>query len=326
MTGANPHILTGGSAPHNGGGLTSCILSDFPNESAEGSPSSFFFDWYQATVPAHHELLIGKLLERLPEGVTRCIGPGRNSYKFSDHLFSGDGENLATVYHGGHNPHPNVKASGGDGHCRHGDVLARSLRAEFPAHRVSRCDVATDRRGECLYDEMKTALLGVYHQQRSLGRKLSDKAVEPTDRDAGWTYYLGSGFPHKVRLYEKGKERFAQTGDPFWLDYFDVVRLELQVRPEKTGKSVAATMEPVQFWGAAEWLRQAAQGALAMSAEPIMLKAPRVPDHERAYRAMIAQYGPTMLRQIELLGSPEAFTFDLLRRLGVAGEESPQAA
>lgn len=262
------------------------------------------------------------MLERLPEGIKRCVGPGRNSYKFADHLFSSDDENLATIYHGGHNPHPNVKASGGDASSRHGQILAETLRAEFPTHRVARADIATDRRGEDLYDHSKAALLAVYHAQRAKGRRIVDKAIEPTDRSAGWTYYLGSGFPHKVRLYEKGKERFAQTGDPFWLDYFDLVRLELQVRPEKTGKSVAAKMEPVQFWGASDWLRQAAQGALAMNADPIMLKAPRVANHERAYRAMIAQYGPTMLRQIDILGSPEAFTLDLLRRLGVAGEEA----
>jgi hypothetical protein len=63
-----------------------------------------------------------------------------------------------------------------------------------------------------------------------------------------------------------------------------------------------------------------------MRPEPIRLKAPRIPDHERAMRAAIAQYGPTFLRQIEILGSTEAFTLDLLRRLGVADEQSEEAA
>jgi hypothetical protein len=130
----------------------------------------------------------------------------------------------------------------------------------------------------------------------------------------------------RVRLYEKGKERLAVTGDPFWLDYLDVVRLELQVRPVKAGKSAAATMEPGAFWGGAEWTRQVAQGVLAMSAEPIQLRAPRIPDDERALRAMYSQYGATLLRHLERMGSTEAFCLDHLRRLGVAGEEPQQAA
>jgi hypothetical protein len=138
----------------------------------------------------------------------------------------------------------------------------------------------------------------------------------------GRTYYLGSSkSPVRARLYEKGKERYAKTRLPFWLDYFDLVRLELQVRPEKAFKSVAARLDPEQFWGGTGWTRQVAQGVLAMNAEPIMLRAPRVPDHERAMQALVSQYGPTILRQVQALGAWDDFTRDLKRRLGVADEE-----
>jgi hypothetical protein len=269
-------------------------------------------------------LLIAKILEHLPEGVERCIGPGRNSYKFSDHLFL-DEECVATVYHGGHNPHPNVKASGGDASRRHADVLADIIRYEFPVHRVTRIDVATDRRGEGAFDLAMQEMLAVAEGQRAHGRKFKQQLIDSAED--GRTLYLGSrASPYRVRCYEKGKERFAQTGDPFWLDYSDLFRLELQVRPVKAGKSTAATMEPSAFWGCTDWVRQVAQGVLAMNAVPVMLKIPRVPDHERAMRHLIAQYGPTLHRHSELLGSWEAVWRDFERRLGVAVEEAPQAA
>jgi hypothetical protein len=171
-------------------------------------------------------------------------------------------------------------------------------------------------------------MLAVYHEQRAKGRRLKDKPIEPTDPDAGNTYYLGSpSSPVRARLYEKGKERYGETGDPFWLDYFDVVRLELQVRPEKAFKGIAATMGTEAFWGCTDWSRQVAQGVLAMSAEPIQMKAPQRTDHEGRMRSCITQYGPTLRDHRNRFPSLEAFALDLARRLGVdADEESPQAA
>lgn len=335
MTGANPHILTGGSAPLEGGEtdhaapITSYILSYSDVEEPR-----FSFDWYQGTPPASYEAVRQGVLKHFPEGVQISKGTGRSGYKFSDDLWSEDGECLATIMHGGHNPHPSVKASGGD-NVRRADVLASILRTEWPTHRVSRCDIATDLLGEGLYGRAELALLAVRDAQRALGRRLNDDrkggdadrllGQANSDPDVGLTYELGSGFPHKVRLYEKAKERYSKTGNPFWLDYPHLVRLELQVRPEKAGKSIAATMEPEAFWGCAEWLRQVKLGVLAMGAEPVQLKAPRVHDRHRAYRAMIQQYGPTMREFIEILGW-ETFALELARDLGVLGEESPQAA
>lgn len=54
-----------------------------------------------------------------------------------------------------------------------------------------------------------------------------------------------------------------------------------------------------------------------MDAEPVTMKPTRIADHERALRALTAQYGATILRQVEKLGSWESFTEDLQRRLGV---------
>jgi hypothetical protein len=268
------------------------------------------------------------MLEHLPEGVKRCSGPGFNNYKLCDHLFASDDECLASVYHGGHNPHPNVKASGGDADRRHGDVLAGILRHEFPDHKVSRLDPAFDVRGDGLFDRIDALATDVWREQRALGRRFKDQRIGGSAPEDGRTIYLGSRKSNLcMRAYEKGKERYAATGDPFWLDYSDLVRLELQVRPQKAFKRTAATIGPKEAWGCSPWSRRVMQGVAGMSPEPISLKIPRVSDHERAMRWLTAQGGRTILHQVEILGSWEAFTLDLQRRLGVvADEESPQAA
>jgi hypothetical protein len=236
---------------------------------------------------------------------------------------------LATVYHGGHNINPNVKASGGDADRRHGDVLAAILRSEFPDHRVSRLDAAIDIEKPGLYAEVDALALRIWSEQRALGRKFKDERIGGSAPEDGRTIYLGSRRSSSVflRAYEKAKERYAQTGDPFWLDRLDLMRLELVLRPQKGFKRTAATLTPYEAWGCTEWSAQVALGVVGMRPDPIKLRAPRVSDHERSLRAAYAQYGPTFLRQLEIMGSMEVYLLDHARRLGVdADEESPQAA
>ena len=266
------------------------------------------FDWYQASVPVHHQAIIGELLAQLPEGTKQATGNGFNSYKQRVDLHTDEGEVLATVMFGGVNPHPNVKASGDSA-----AYVAGVLRRVFPDHRVSRLDVAIDMRGDGLFDEVVRLMSGTGRDHRLKGEK-----IIPDDLDDGSTYYLGSrASPLRVRCYEKGKQLFKFTGDPVWRLFFDWTRLELQVRPEKSFKGAAATMEPEAFWGCAAWTRDLAAGALAMNPEPVTMKPTRIADHERAMRALTAQYGATILRQVSKLGSWEAFAEDLQRRLGL---------
>lgn len=264
------------------------------------------FDWYQATVPAHHELLCSQLLAAMGEGAERVSGKGMWSYKHSSALMLDD-EVAARVLHGGVNPHPNVVATGD-----HGSALAAVLRTVFPDHRVSRADVCIDMRGDGLFDDI-SSLMG------KCGRKhrLKGEKIIPDDLDDGSTYYLGSrSSPLRVRCYEKGKQLYKLTGDVIWRDFFDWTRLELQVRPEKDFKSTAAKLSPEEFWGCAEWTRELSAGALGLDAETISMKPARISDHERAMRALSHQYGATILRQIQKLGTPEDFLADILRRIG----------
>ncbi len=271
------------------------------------------FDWYQATVPAHHELIIRELLANTPPECRRENGKGQWSYAASAALALPDGEHLARVYHGGGNPHPNVSATGDNA-----QAIAIVLRACFPVHRVSRLDVAVDMQGEGLFDDLVRLMSFTGRQHRLKGEK-----IIPDDLDDGSTYYLGSrASPVRVRCYEKGKQLHKLTGDPVWRQFYDWTRLELQVRPQKEFKSIAAALAPDAFWGCSPWTRELAAGALAMNPLPVTMKPTRIADHERAMRALTAQYGATILRQVSKLGSWEAYTDDLKHRLGVDQAEA----
>lgn len=265
------------------------------------------FDWYQATVFASPEALIAELMDNLPDGIQRTNAKGFNSFANRAELHDADGELYATVMHGGVNPHPNVKAS-----SDHAPALAGVLRNRWPVHRVSRVDVAVDARGEGLFDDCVRLMSEIGRSHRMKGEK-----IIPDDLDDGSTYYLGSRVsPLRVRCYEKGKQLFKLTGDPVWRNFFDWTRIELQVRPEKDFKTGAARMQPADFWGCSQWTRDLSAGVLDMRPEAVTMKPTRIADHERAMRALTAQYGPTILRQVTKLGSWDAFSIDLQRRLG----------
>jgi hypothetical protein len=264
-------------------------------------------------VPANHELIIRELLANVSPSAKRENGAGQWSYASSASVTLPDGETLSRVFHGGSNPHPNVSATGDNAHA-----LAIVLRACFPAHRVSRLDVAVDMMGVDLFED-------VVRLMSAVGRsfKLKGEKIIPDDLDDGTTYYLGSrASPLRVRCYEKGKQLYKLTGDPVWRPFFPWTRIELQVRPQKEFKSQAATLAPDAFWGCSPWTRELAAGVLAMDPSPVTMKPTRIADHERAVRAQIAQYGPTILRQVAKLGSWEAYVDDLKHRLGVDQAEA----
>lgn len=266
------------------------------------------FDWYQASVPIEPEALVREVHAAMPEGIQRLSGKGFNSFRHRVDLADSDGEVYACVQFGGVNPHPNVKSTGS-----HAPFLAQFLRHDFPDHRVSRLDVCLDYQGDGAFDDTIRIMTSVGKECRLRGER-----IIPDDLDDGSTYYLGApSSALRVRCYEKGKQLFRETRDPVWKQFFDWTRLELQVRPQKKFKAEAALMEPAEFWGCAYWTRQIAAGALGMNAEPVQMKPSRIADHERAMCALTSQYGPTILRQIEKLGSWEAFCADLKCRLGI---------
>lgn len=270
------------------------------------------FDAYAASVPVSVAVL-RETLDQAYADDAKCVPvKAMNSFKQAvGYVVEATGEQLATMMWGGVNPHPHVSAQS-DPAIR----LAALLRSQHPVHKVARCDVAVDMLPEGIFDECFIAMAATSkaHSRLSGHRHLAD------DLEAGSTYYLGTrGSPLYVRLYEKDKQLAKLTGDPVWRlpPFRGWTRLELEVRPQKQFKSIAATMEPHAFWGCSDWTRDLASNILKLNPEAISMKPTRVADHERAMRALAAQYGTTLRRHRDRLGSDEAFLDDLRRRLGL---------
>lgn len=272
------------------------------------------FDAYYASVPCGVEML-RQTLQNAFAPVSECM-PAKpmNSYKQSvswvtttaDHL-----ELVAQMMWGGVNPHPHVFVQ-----SDRSIALSELLRRVHPVHRVARLDVCVDMGGEGTFDECFRAIAATSKKFERLtgSRHLADN---PED---GSTYYLGRrGSPLYLRLYEKDKQMAKLTGDPVWRSppFRGWTRLELEVRPEKAFKSVAATLPADAFWGCSAWTRDVSERILALHPEPISMKPTRIADHERAMRALTSQYGTTLRRHLERTGSVEGFLDDLLRRLAI---------
>lgn len=116
---------------------------------------------------------------------------------------------------------------------------------------VSRADVCED------YCEpgAHARLVGLIDQHKRDNRVKSE-AIIPRDGDRGQTVYWGSTQSALLlRCYEKGKQaENLHLGRPHW------ARVELQCRPAKSAqKHLAASLDPLAFWGFGRWTRNVAQ-------------------------------------------------------------------
>lgn len=264
---------------------------------------SSVFDWYRATVPASVELLASACLDLAGPSARVVNGKGRFNYLHSLTV-EAHGDRVATILHGGSNGHPNVEASG-----QNAPALAAMLRAGGE-HRVTRCDIAVDLHGDGLFKQLRRRAHRIARDNGIACREVRN----PTDASKGETVYLGSRKSAVfARIYEKGKaERTAylEDGEGVYGNgqasvYGNVpaevldswVRVELEVKPQKEMKAVAARLEPHQFWGISAWTQRLAQEVLDMAADPIPFHPRRTASDERAFRFMCAQYRNLLRRR-----------------------------
>lgn len=272
------------------------------------------FDWYRATVPAHHSLVLQALQAALSDGgVSYEVQPGKGRFNYLESTSLVDaGERLVTVLHGGPNGNPSVESSGDNA-----PALANFLRSTWIDHKPSRVDVAIDFKGSDLFNTM----IALIHRFADTYR-LNCTSVINRDKSKGDTYYLGSRSSAVfVRCYEKGKQLQSNTCGGVSIGLDDWVRLELEAKPLKPFRLSAARLEPAEFWGLADWTRKLVKEALSMDVEPIRMRPQRVADHERAMGFLASQYGPTLLRHLERMGGDQdRFLSDLLARIRGEGE------
>lgn len=251
------------------------------------------FDWYAATLPEKdHSEVIDYLASCQSLG---SIETGRPRLGYEGHtiVLDGDGEHWASILHGGANGIGVV----GTGEAASG--VAQAVRDRWPWHMVSRADVASDMRGDGLFGELVPVCQRI---MRSHGVRGSTRLDD--DPDKGCTYYMGSRTSQTFgRLYEKGKERFAETKDPKFLEYFDWLRLELETKPVRQNRLACSQYSPDQFWGMSRWARAVSREVMAHDAAKAGVSLYRVSDEQVSRRHMVRQYSKLLSRWKDDAGS-----------------------
>lgn len=247
------------------------------------------FDWYQASIP-----------ETKPQAVMEAICKAEyfgswqeaiplKGYHTGAQFVVGD-QVLCRISHGGQNEQygPNILSSGSAA-----PQLAQVLRRDFPAHRVSRVDACEDFHHRQAYDVLRARALVVAKARRVQVREI----VKPLpESDDGRTLYLGCSSTTEARLYEKGKQ--LGRGDEW-------VRAEIQVRPQKKIKDLAAHISPLDVWALAKWSHLLAVQLGNADLKRIHPQIYQQADHDRAYRFLLKQYGKVLRQMNETHGSWE---------------------
>lgn len=256
------------------------------------------FDWYQATIPDHPLDVVQAVHSRLAPGGEVQEGRGQNGYRQTFTVRQADGDRVAVVMCGGNNgAYPNAMASGAVAH-----PFASLVRELWPAHKVTRVDAAEDMAEEGAYEALEGVCRALAQERGLKGRR-----ILPDDPAEGRTYYIGSPASDVLtRLYDKTAEtrrslppeRHEEVPD-HW------VRIEARVRPRKDAGYVAASLTPEQVWGCSAWTHELARRLFSLDLARVEMQAGRESDHDRAYRFMLQQYGPTLRRMLADLGSWE---------------------
>jgi len=258
------------------------------------------FDWYQATVPAEVPALLAALpalADSDPEWQDMKRAP--QGYGFGRRLVDTEGQ-VAQIWWGGSHEHPHVIFTG-----ETAVAGADLLRAECKGHRVSRVDVCTDYADPGAYDRLQALALDVAREKRIKVGTAGDHLVTFEGR----TLYLGSTASHtRLRLYDKAAElraKFDKDLHRLLTVPAELARFECQVRPQTPeAKAAAAVADPVALMGSAAWMRELVRRVDGLSLEPFQAgRSWRQSDDDRAYAALLAQYGGLLGRVCEALGS-----------------------
>lgn len=261
------------------------------------------FDWYQGSAWTDEATLRGILSEVSPGCEWEDLERVPHGYAYGWRMSDADGR-VADVWAGGaQHFHPHFVSSGS---CAH-DV-AELLRAELPGkHTVSRADPCMDFEGQGAYDAIQDAFVQVAQEQSIKLDTRGDHLLHKVGR----TVYLGSTTSHvRARVYDKSAElrhKFQAFPEVLATVPDHLARIEGQIRPKgASAKIAAASASPVELFGSALWLRilmghVAGLDLVPFQASPVWRKS----DDDRAYAAMLTQYGNLFYRLLEDLGSPD---------------------
>ena len=264
------------------------------------------FDWYEATIPKPLEDVL-EALGGLREGLSISHGRGYHGYAHTAILGSHLTGDVARVWHGGSHPYPHAIVS-----SQWAQPGAELIRAAFPEHTVSRCDVKEDFDGEDTYERLQAQLVAIARERRVKVDCKGDHLVTKKGRIC----YLGSiSSGVRMRLYDKAEEMRSKVVAPKvaspdeWYRMHGIpdhlTRLEAEIRPHtREAKASFATIDPVDALGSAAWMREVWRQVAGLDLNPVRVgKGYRQSDDERAYRYCLAHYGGMLRRLAGDLGS-----------------------
>lgn len=251
------------------------------------------FDWYQCTVREDVRVVRECLATLVEGGEWEPSNRAPHGYGFADRLVDRAGVKVGQIWWGGMHQHPHAVFSGEDA-----QGAAELLRAELPNHSVSRADACIDYADAGAYERLQEIAVRVARDRRVKVGTAGDHLVTMRGR----TCYLGAASSHtRLRLYDKAEELRQQFAkDPVRLATIpaELARLECQVRPQTPqAKAAAATVDPVTLMGSAAWMRELMREVSGIELHPFEVgKVWRQADYERAYAALLAQYGGVLKR------------------------------
>ena len=258
------------------------------------------FDWYQGTAVCDPDELRAVISDAAPYSEWKTKDRAPQGYGIAWTLEDAAGR-VCDVWAGGSHQYPHFVASGPSAH-----VVAEVVRGQLARrHTISRADPCIDFVGPGAYDQLQDACIAIAKATRVKIETAGDHLVTFEGR----TVYLGARSSHaRARVYDKSAElraKFANCPDMLEAIPAHLTRLEGQVRPKSPeAKARAATLSPLEFFGAAEWMRELMLLVGGMELSPFEAGTVwRKSDDQRAYAAMVAQYGNMLARMAEDLGS-----------------------
>jgi hypothetical protein len=275
--------------------------------------STAVFDWYQGSAFVDVDTLRGILSEAAVGAEWQDLERVPYGYGYGFRLSDVDGR-VVDVWAGGRHHNPHFVASGPTA-----QIVCDLVRSELAGqHAVSRADPCIDYATPGAYDVLQDIALQVAREHRVKVDTAGDHLLTKEGR----TIYLGAPTSHvRLRVYDKAYElqtKFANMPEVLETIPAELARLEAQIRPKTPkAKRLAATASPVELFGAAAWMRVLLGKVAGLEIEPFQAGPVwRKSDDDRAYAAMLAQYGNMLLRRLQDLGDPECVgrqIFDDLR-------------
>jgi hypothetical protein len=256
------------------------------------------FDWYQATVRAHPQVVIDCLRGLSASAVQEDCQKVPHGYGAGVRLLDADGL-VAQVWWGGTHTHPHAVLTG-----EMAAPGAELLRTHLADHSVTRADVCIDYAEPGAYDRLQGIALSVARERGVKVGTAGDHLVTMKGR----TCYLGAPSSHtRLRLYDKAEElrqKFQNDLHRLLKVPDELARLECQVRPQTPqAKHAAATVEPMALMGSAAWMRELMRQVSGTELQPFLAgQVWRQADDDRAYAAVLAQYGGMFKRLASDLG------------------------